>query len=119
MRLKKTFLIISLVLAVLVLVGTILVILSSLVVNETFSRDYALFRSIKIGMSEQHVVNLLGKPVKIYSRGTAPKDYYVKGYSYKEREISNKVFIYIASEPIAYIYFDDQNNVEDVFVGGS
>jgi outer membrane protein assembly factor BamE (lipoprotein component of BamABCDE complex) len=81
--------------------------------------DYERFRSIKVGMTEQEVREKLGAPVHVYETRSAPKDYYVKGYSFKERPITNKVLIYIASEPIAYIYVDHQAKVEEVFVGGS
>ena len=84
-----------------------------------FEAEYEKFRSIHRGMSEAQVVEKLGAPTRVYHRADAPKDYYVKGYSREEREITNKVFIYIGSEPIAYIYFDDANTVEHVFVGGS
>jgi hypothetical protein len=43
----------------------------------------------------------------------------VKGWTYKERAISNKVLIYIKAEPIAYIWIDSEGRVEDVFVGES
>ena len=84
-----------------------------------FQKDYAAFRSIQVGMSDEQVRNILGEPNKIFERSTAPKNYYVAGYAHKEREIGNKVFIYVRNEPIAYVYFDNRNRVEDVFVGGS
>jgi hypothetical protein len=43
----------------------------------------------------------------------------VKGYAFKERPITNKVLIYVRSEPIAYVYFDEHGKVAEVFVGGS
>ena len=88
-------------------------------VEGVFEDEYDLFRSVQIGMSEQDVIDLLGKPHRVYRAPDAPADYYVNGYARKQRPIKNKVFIYIGSEPIAYIYFDQQNEVEDVFVGGS
>ena len=87
--------------------------------NPAFQKDYERFHAISVGMTEQEVREKLGEPVHIYDRANAPKDYYVKGYSFKERPITNKLLIYIASEPIAYVYLDDQNKVEEVFVGGS
>jgi outer membrane protein assembly factor BamE (lipoprotein component of BamABCDE complex) len=87
--------------------------------HPVFQKDYERFQAIKEGMTEQEVREKLGEPAHMYDRANAPKDYYVKGYSFKERPISNKVLIYIASEPIAYVYLDDQNKVEEVFVGGS
>jgi outer membrane protein assembly factor BamE (lipoprotein component of BamABCDE complex) len=87
--------------------------------HPVFKTDYERFQAIKAGMTEQEVRDKLGTPAHVYERGTAPKDYYVKGYSFKERPITNKVLIYIASEPIAYVYLDQQNRVEEIFVGGS
>jgi outer membrane protein assembly factor BamE (lipoprotein component of BamABCDE complex) len=87
--------------------------------ERVFREEYERFQSIKVGMTEQEVREKLGTPVHVYDRASAPKDYYVEGWSRKERPITNKVLIYISSEPIAYVYLDDQNKVEEVFVGGS
>lgn len=84
-----------------------------------FKEDHDRFHAITVGMTEQEVREKLGEPAHTHERGTAPEDYYVKGYSFKERPITNKVLIYIASEPIAYVYLDNQGRVEEVFVGGS
>lgn len=84
-----------------------------------FADEYERFRSVQVGMSEGDVRQILGKPYKVHFRRTAGTDYYEEGYRFKRRPITNKVFVYIATEPIAYIYFDDANRVEDVFVGGS
>ena len=84
-----------------------------------FAAEYEKFRSIVEGMSEAQVLERLGPPTRIYHKADAPKDYYVNGHSREERAITNKVFIYIGSEPIAYVYFDETNNVQHVFVGGS
>ena len=65
------------------------------------------------------VIRLLGAPDRVYERATAPLDYYEPGYSHPERQITNKVLIYIGTEPIAYVYIDHAGRVEDVFVGGS
>jgi outer membrane protein assembly factor BamE (lipoprotein component of BamABCDE complex) len=87
--------------------------------SPVFKAEYERFQSIHAGMTEQEVREKLGTPAHVYHKASAPKDYYVKGYSHKERLITNKVLIYIASEPIAYVYLDEQNKVEEVFVGGS
>lgn len=87
--------------------------------DQAFRADYERFRSVRVGMTEQEVRNALGAPAQVYGRADAPEDYYVKGYSFRKRAITNKVLIYIAAEPIAYVYLDNQNKVEDVFVGGS
>lgn len=88
-------------------------------VNETFRKDYERYGVVKIGMTDEEVVNLLGSPYRVYDKATAPRDYYIDGYAHENREINNKVFIYISTEPIAYIYFDGENKVEDIFIGGS
>ena len=80
---------------------------------------YKEYRKIKVGMTQDEVENILGEPYKIYFKDTAPKDYYIDGYYYKKRYIKNKVFIYIDGEPISYIYFNDDDNVEYVYIGGS
>jgi len=87
--------------------------------SDAFREDYEGLRSIKVGMTEQGVIEKLGTPLHVYDKASAPKDYYVEGWSRRERAITHKVLIYIASEPIAYVYLDDQNKVEEVFVGGS
>ncbi len=84
-----------------------------------FVEDYRKFKSVQVGMGENEVIELLGEPTLDYSKEDAPDDYYVKGYAFKRKEITNKVFIYIGQEPIAYVYFDNANRVEDVYVGGS
>ncbi|MGH9777022.1 MAG: outer membrane protein assembly factor BamE domain-containing protein [Candidatus Acidiferrales bacterium] len=89
------------------------------IIRDSFRDEYELFRSVKVGMTEDEVVRLLGPPHRVYTAANAPADYYVEGYNRKERPITNKVLIYVASEPIAYVYFDHENKVEDVYVGGS
>ncbi len=70
-------------------------------------------------MSEDQVLTILGPPFKTYERDSAPEDYYVEGYAKKVRPITGKVFIYIGSEPILYVYFDESHRVEETFIGGS
>lgn len=96
-----------------------LLLANALVFHNAFKDEYELFHAVKPGMSEAEVVNLLGSPYKVYEKAAAPKNYYLEGYSFKERPITNKVFVYVGTEPIAYIYFDDKNKVEETFVGGS
>jgi len=74
--------------------------------------------------TEEEVIKVFGKPHKIFYKGE--KDYYVKGYSFKRRLIQNKVYIYFPKmhssdyvDIILYVYFDNNNLVEDYFVGGS
>ena len=80
---------------------------------------YKEYRNIEIGMTLQEVEDRLGQPYKDYYKDNAPKNYYKEGWSYNKRDIINKVYIYLSGEPIAYIYFDDDDEVEYAFVGGS
>ncbi len=84
-----------------------------------FEEEYERFRAIQPGMTEQEVRVHLGTPTREFERETAPADYYVEGWSFNERPITNKVLIYVGSEPICYVYLDDANTVEEIFVGGS
>lgn len=74
--------------------------------------------------TEAAVVKVFGKPRLVFHRGD--HDYYVSGYTYKERPISNKVFVYFPSsrsyqyhDIILYVYVDARGRVEDYHVGGS
>ena len=84
-----------------------------------FENEYERFESVKVGMPEEEVTATLGKPRHVYSQADAPESYYVDGYSFKERKITNKVLIFVATEAIAYVYLDNNNEVEEVFIGGS
>ena len=84
-----------------------------------FGEEYERFRQVQLGMTEADVVSILGAPLETHEASSAPDDYYVDGWSFERRKIENKVYIYIASEPICYVYFDHQDRVEHVFIGGS
>ncbi len=114
---KSRVLIISLILLFAVFMALVLII--RVPYMESFNKASEQFRSIKVGMTEDEVLNRLGTPEKVYNKATALKDYYIKGYAHKKREISNKVLIYTYGEAIAYIYLDEEDKVEDVFIGGS
>ena len=89
-------------------------------VPDPFEKEHEKYRSaLKLGLTPAAVESALGKPFRVYTRENAPKEYYVKGYGRKERPITNKVYIYMGTETIAYVYFDNQEKVEDFFVGGS
>lgn len=88
-------------------------------VETVISRDYAKFRAVKTGWTEEEVRRRLGPPYRAYDRATAPKDYYVRGWARKERAITHRVLIYIGDEPIAYIYIDRENRVEETYIVGS
>jgi hypothetical protein len=86
---------------------------------KAFKHEYERFQAVKVGWTEEMVKDHLGTPLKIYQRDTAPENYYLGGHAHKKRPITNKVWIYQASEPVAYIYFGTDDRVEEVFVGGS
>ena len=104
------------------LAGSILVAACVALANrlDPFAEQYEWYeRRIGLGMSEAQVRDNLGEPQKVYLAGSAPKYYYVSGYSYRERPISSKVLIYVSGEPICYVWLNEDGNVEDYFVGGS
>lgn len=115
---RRTKITIGVTASVSVIVATLLVV-NALVFNRAFKEEYIHFQSVKPGMSETEVLKLLGPPFKSYDKNTAPENYYIEGYSRKVRPITNKVLIYVSSEPIAYVYLDERSKVEEIFVGGS
>ena len=84
-----------------------------------FREQYAKFRSIKPGMTEEQVRKALGEPTYEYSKGISPDKYCVPGWVCDRTEITHKLLIYKAGEPIAYVYFDTSGKVEHAHVGGS
>jgi hypothetical protein len=58
-------------------------------------------------------------PDHVYDRETAPDHYYVDGWSYKERAITNRVLTFSFGHPICYVWIDEQGRVEDYYLGGS
>jgi len=113
----------ALIVAVMLIIGLVLnldkIFGPAYVPSEYYGERLGQYRSIQAGMSEQEVLQRLGRPDKIYYRDTAPKNYYEEGYGYEEREIINKVFIYRDAGLVAYIYFDKNNAVEYVYTRGS
>lgn len=109
----------KLVIALIVAGLAALVLVARYSVDSVFHEEYERFEQVEIGMTEGQVRDLLGEPYREYTRSNAPTDYYVEGYSFNRRPITSKVLIYIGSEPIAYVYLDDEARVEEVFVGGS
>jgi hypothetical protein len=81
--------------------------------------DLSYFDRVKPGMTSAEIREIYGTPEKEYSKSTAPDFYYVKGYAYEKREISNIVYVYIYGDAICYVYIDVSNKVEHVFIGGS
>lgn len=82
-----------------------------------FQEDVSVFNCIKKGMSYNEVESCLGKPSEIIEAGT--KDYYVKGYAKKEKEVLNRAYVYVISFAVCYVYFDVNGVVDDFFIGGS
>ena len=75
---------------------------------------------LQLGLTEAQVIRLLGEePAHVYDREGAPVDYYVDGWSRKERPITHRVLIFRLGEPICYVWLDERGLVEDFFVGGS
>lgn len=65
-----------------------------------------------------------GDPRYVYRSGR--ENYYVEGYSYKNREITGRVEIYFPTLPgyehldfILYVYYSQEGSVEEIYVGGS
>ncbi len=82
--------------------------------------DLSRAEAIEPGMAQRQVMARLGEPAYVYNAGDAPEDYYVLGYTYRRRPISNKVLIYFGgTDLIVYVYIDEAGEVEDVYIGGS
>ena len=79
-----------------------------------FGEQYAQFRSIKPGMTEAQVREKLGEPAFTYQKGVSADEYCVRGWACDRSEITNRLLIDKAGEPIAYVYFDSASRVEHV-----
>jgi hypothetical protein len=80
---------------------------------------YQRFASIEVGMTRDEVLNRLGPPDYQFEANTVAENYCVEGYSCSGRPIEHRLYVYLGGEPIAYIYLDHQERVEDVYIGGS
>jgi len=79
-----------------------------------------LAAKLRPGQTEAQVISLLGEePAFVYDRETAPVDYYVDGWSRKERAITHRVLIFMPGALICYVWLDERGLVEDSFVCGS
>jgi len=83
------------------------------------NEDYRLFMSIDVGMRSEDVVAILGVPDQKHRSGTPPDDYCVKGWRCDRRPITGELYVYIGSEPIAYVFVNKVGMVEHVYVIGS
>jgi hypothetical protein len=116
MKIKKS---IFICIGLAVLAGCIVFCWAMLTIKSVVQEEYPLYKAISLGMSDREVITRLGQPKRIVTSPNYPSNYYIDGYSCKKRAITNKVFIYVGGEVIAYYYFNSENKVEDVFVGGS
>lgn len=89
--------------------------------SQPYERIENKIRNLK---TEQMVINMLGPPHKVFLNNS--HNYYIKGYSYKRRDITNKVLVYFPSnnfdvvvDMVLYIYIDNDGNVEEYYIGGS
>lgn len=80
--------------------------------------------SVSALQTESEVLTRFGEPVDTYFAGET--DYYVSGYSRREREISHKVHVFRLWEAgertesmVLYVYIDEKGEIEDFYVGGS
>lgn len=74
------------------------------------------------GRKESEVIKVFGTPdFTIYAeqvrQGTV--QYPIEGYDKPDKEISNKVLVYIKGDAIFYFYIDHHGIVEDIFYGRS
>ncbi len=74
---------------------------------------------VAIGDNEEAVKAKLGSPFREYSRDSAPIDYYIPGYRRRERQITNRVLIYMGADMVLYLWIDRNGRVEDMFSGVS
>jgi hypothetical protein len=81
--------------------------------------DYRRFASTEVGMTRDEVLNWLGPPGYQFEANTVPVNYCVEFYSCSGRPIEHRLYVYLGGEPIACIYLDHQQRVENVYLGGS
>ena len=106
------------IMAILLVVGVV-----SMIYYEV-SPTMRLLREIKVGDSEQILINIIRSSkyvylVRIYNRNNYKDSYYVSGWEYEKREIVNRVYICAISDKMVYYYIDKSGNVEYIFIGGS
>lgn len=83
------------------------------------SDSRALWEQVRIGDTDASVREKLGKPYREYRRETAPHRYYVPGYRFREREITEAVLIYMGADLVLYVWINKEGRVEDKFIGVS
>ena len=103
-----------------VMIGSVLGYLAWFLSTEPIGKEqYDRFRAIKNGMSEEQVRAALGEPHFIHQRGVSPNQYCREGWAGDRHPIEDHLLIYHGGEPIVYVYFDQTNHVEHVYIGGS
>jgi hypothetical protein len=103
----------------------IILIVSLILIREWAQEPYETIENvIRTAKTEQDVIEAFGEPYKIFYKGE--EGYYIKGYSFKKRQINNKVMIYfpdnrtdMVADIILYVYIGNNGEVEAYFVGGS
>lgn len=85
---------------------------------------FEVSRLIEQAETESKVEELFGPAYKIFEKGD--KDRYLKGWSYEEREITDHAAVYFLQDRfpenwdmIVYVYYDQEGNIEDYYIGGS
>lgn len=101
-----------------------LILLALFLAVKQFMDDYrqptlAKWQTLHVGMSADDVQRNLGAPRFEYQASNAPEDYYVPGYGRKERDISNRVLIYLERDLVLYVYIGTDGNVEETVIAPS
>jgi outer membrane protein assembly factor BamE (lipoprotein component of BamABCDE complex) len=84
-----------------------------------WKEEEAQLKRIKIGMSEKQVLIILGEPPTWTFTAKDNKDYYIPGHSFKKRNITNKVLLFVEGDMILYVWFNKEGFVEDTFLARS
>jgi len=83
------------------------------------SDTVAQWSQVHLGDTEESIRASLGSPYRAYTLDSAPIDYYISGYRWRERQITNRVLIYMGADMVLYVWIDRNGRVEDMFSGGS
>jgi hypothetical protein len=81
--------------------------------------EYQQYQAIRHGMTEAAVIERLGPPHHEYGSGTAPADYGVPSRTQPDRAVTGRLWVYLRSNPVAYVFFDTSGRVEKVGFGWS
>lgn len=78
-----------------------------------------LWAQVAVGDTAESVIQRLGEPYRTVCCSEGNEDYYITGYGYKRRPISNRVLIYLKSDLVLYVWLDADDRVEETFVANS